>query len=68
MSEIIKSLISGKFIFAVGTVICSIITVIYFLAKKNKDYHNRAFEIVNNMIKSFNDNKVEKIDSETSSE
>jgi|JI6StandDraft_1071083.scaffolds.fasta_scaffold1455361_2 hypothetical protein len=68
MSEILKPLTNGKFILAIGTVICSIITLIYFFAKKNKDYHNKAYEMVNNMIKSFADNKTERIDSETSSE
>lgn len=68
MSVIIKSLINGKFILATGTIVCALILLIFALASRNKDYHNKAFEMVNNMIKSFSDNEIEKIDSETSSE
>ena len=68
MSIIIKSLVNGKLIFSVGTVLCAIILLLFALLSRNKNYHNKAFEMVNNMIKSFSDNETEKIDSETSTE
>jgi predicted small secreted protein len=68
MSIAIKSLINGKFILATGTVICAIVLLVFSLAKRNKDYHTKAFEMVNYMIKSFSDNKTERIDSEKNSE
>lgn len=69
MSILIKSLVNGKFILSVGTVLCAIILLLFALVKRrDKYYHDKAFEMVNNMIKSFSDKEPSKIDSEINSE
>ena len=68
MSIIIKSLVNGKLILAIGTVFCAIVLLLFALLSRNKDYHNKAFEMVNNMIKSFSDKETKEINSETSLE
>lgn len=59
MSTIVKSLVDGKLIFSIGTVFCAVLLLLFALISRNKDYHNKAFEMVNNMIKSFSNKELE---------